>query len=81
MAAAVCVGAIFLYLLVGNWIDYRVLQHRKDLSRPVGKWDLWFHPEVFTEEGQRLRRIGTWYYLIGAAVFVVILFMVPLLRG
>jgi hypothetical protein len=80
MTAAISVGAIFVYLLVGNSIDYRVLQHRKDPSRPIHRWDLWFHPEVFTDEGQRLRQIGAWYYVIGGLVVVAILVLRPLLH-
>jgi hypothetical protein len=62
----VCIGVLFVYAMIGNHLSYRVWLHYKDPHQRIGKWDLWLHPEKFTDEGQRLRRIAGRYYGAGA---------------
>ena len=68
MWAILCIGALFLYAMIGNHLSYQVWLHYKDPNQRIGKWDLWLYPEKFTEEGQRLRRIAGRYYVFGALV-------------
>lgn len=75
MLAVVCLYMIFVYAMIGNCLDFRVWLHYKDPNQRIGKWDLWLHPEKFTEEGQRLRRVATRYYLVGALVLAGAFFL------
>jgi hypothetical protein len=67
------VAPIVGLIVIGNYFEWKAWENQVDLTRGPGRWDLWFHPERFTPQGQMCRRLGARCYLCAAALFGAVL--------
>lgn len=63
------------FFLVGISFDVRAMGRVRDPKRRPSYLDLWLRPEVFTEEGKRLRQAGMRYYLFGVPTLLLVLWV------
>ena len=70
MRTLVFISLLVLYPLCGIWFHYGAMAGRIDPDRPPWGLDL-FRPELFTPDGQKLRRAALTYYAVGGIVLIL----------
>ena len=81
MAFVIVLAVGFAAAVIGNWAQYRAHQER---LAPMPGWRAWssvttsdvlFHPERFTPEGRRWRRVtlSAWATLLAAVIAAFII--------
>ena len=74
MRGIVSIVLLFAYAFGGSHFWWRAMLGRRDVQRPRWGFDI-FRPELFTAEGQADRRLAARFYLIGAPVLIVALWL------
>lgn len=70
MRTFIFISLLVAYLYIGMSFHFSAMNGRIDPERPPWGFDL-FRPELFTPDGQRLRRAALRYYVIGGTVLIL----------
>jgi hypothetical protein len=70
MRGIISVVLVIVYVFAGMYFYLRAMNGRIDPQRPPWGIDL-VRPDLFTPDGQRLRRAALWFYGLGGIVLLV----------